>query len=151
MTSLLDSAYTQINDLISINSDDIQTESISTNTLILNGSDINTSLTNLNNLLSVFNLAGMYYDGTLNAFFISLCDLRLLKTLYLYDASNNPFSVNTFIINTNGYITSINSSITNINGSITSINNSITSINGSITSINGSISTINQKLTVCYL
>jgi hypothetical protein len=90
MTSLLNSSYTQINDLISINSDDIQSESISTNNLIISGSNISTSLTNLQSqittlqgqvdgLLLVFSNTGMYYNSTLNAFFISLSDLRVTK------------------------------------------------------------------------
>jgi hypothetical protein len=37
-----------------VTSDDVSSNTMETNTLILNGSDINTSLTNLNNLLYSF-------------------------------------------------------------------------------------------------
>jgi hypothetical protein len=115
-----------------VNSGDVSSDTIEANTLTVYGTNISTSLTNLQSqittlqgqvdgLLLVFSNTGMYYNSTLNAFFISLSDLRVQKTLYLYDSSNNPYSVNSFITNTNSSITSINSSITSINQKLTII------------------------------
>jgi hypothetical protein len=95
------------------------------NSIILNGSNIDSSYNyienqiitlqnQVNGLISTFTLTGTYYDGTLNALFVSLSDLRIKKTLYLYDASgNNPFSLNSFVSNTNSSISSINTTLHN--------------------------------------
>lgn len=69
----------------------------------------------LNGLLTNFGLAGVYVDTNLQALFVALYDLRVQKTLYLYDASNNPFSLNTYLLNNTSNISSINSSISSIN------------------------------------
>jgi hypothetical protein len=76
--------------------------------------EINALQTQVNGLISTFTLTGTYYDGTLNALFVSLSDLRIKKTLYLYDASgNNPFSLNAYLISNTSNITSINTKLTN--------------------------------------
>ena len=76
--------------------------------------EITTLQTQVNGLISTFTLTGTYYDGTLNALFVSNSDLRVTKILYLYDASgNNPYSLNAFVSNTNNSISNINTTLHN--------------------------------------
>jgi hypothetical protein len=89
MTSLLNSSYTQINDLISITADDITTENISTNTLIINKVPFNpadftsngnsTAITELQTILT-----GASWDSVYN--FLNLTyNLHVYGTLFLGD------------------------------------------------------------------
>ena len=107
MSNLLNSFYSNLNDLISINATDVTSEIINCNSLYVSGvrvdgsgvdltsiqNQINTINTSLNGLLNNFALAGVYVDTTTQALFIALYDLRVQKTLYLYDANNNPYYI----------------------------------------------------------
>ena len=89
MTSLLNSSYTQINDLISITADDITTENISTNTLIVNKIPFNPAdFTSSGNTAAITDLqtilTGASWDSVYN--FLNLTNnLHVFGTLMLGD------------------------------------------------------------------
>jgi hypothetical protein len=85
MSSLLNSSYTQLNDLIHITADDIQTENINTKTLIINNvlfDPSNTSSGAITDLQTI--LTGANWDSIYN--FLNLTyNLHVYGTLVLGD------------------------------------------------------------------
>jgi hypothetical protein len=80
MSNLLNSSYTQLNDLISITADDIETETISTKTIIINNIPFNpydfpsnSAIINLETILT-----GASWDSTY--LFLNLSKIVLLES-----------------------------------------------------------------------
>ncbi len=94
--------YYNINTFVTTTNNDIQTcfSSISTNS--------NNITNNTADIVSIKStLTNVTYNSLLNAFQIGgTTDCRVLNTLYLY-SSGSPYSVNTFVTNTNSNITSL--------------------------------------------
>lgn len=126
MSSLLNSGYTNMNDLIYINADNIDTNSISTNSLYLN-----------NVLLDLTNYATSSQLADTNAN-VNILQVKL---------STCTFNSSTLEFQINGDMKVANNFVLYMSGANVNVGNFITNTNSSITSINSSISTINTKLT----
>lgn len=108
-TLYVSGVYYNVNTFITTTNNDIQTNisniSTNSNNITNNTADIQTIKTTLTNVS---------YNNAYNAFQIGgTTDCRILNALYLY-SSGTPYSVNTFVVNTNTSISSLVNKTTDI-------------------------------------